>query len=113
MRHITPELAAACWQAIKDAPEAEEEHAMVHRPEYVGPECAIRIRGWVLVPFIDGGDWDYVNSIVSPDGQEYEIQVTSDDNGYLDTPENHIFNWYPKSTRTGPCCRGYLPGRCW
>lgn len=111
---ITPEIAAACWDAIKDARPEDEEPARLHRGHY--EECAVRVRGWVLVPFIDCGDWDYVNSVIAPDGVEYEVDLVLDPDGegYADTATNKIFNWYPACDRGTDvaCCRGFVYG-CW
>lgn len=112
MLPITSEVASACWDAIKDAPESDEESARVHRANY--EECAVRVRGWVLVPYIDAGDWDYVNSVISPDGVEYEVKPGPPIDEAGDTAENRIFNWWPRIDRgDSTCCRGYLKGKCW
>src|SRR5574341_93298 len=30
-------------------------------------------RGWRIVVFSDGDDWDYVHSVISPSGQHYSL----------------------------------------
>ena len=85
--------------------------------------CIALPGGWLLYPFCDGGDLDYIDSVRGPDGSNWDIDVEWSDvdpvwRGRVDggLSAGVLFNWSPppRARRTFERCPcGYLPGHCW
>lgn len=95
-----------------------------HRFALVGdearPDCAVEVAGWFLVPFVDCGDWDYVDRVITPEQDVYDVdpgQIPAEleDEARNAHPIWQVFNLYPETRAPSgfrcPC--GYRPGFCW
>lgn len=117
---LAGENAKACWDAIRNAP-ASEQHLghldpNTNLPGYTLYGClaCVFVRGWVIIPYIDCGEWDYVDVVVSPDHVVYTVEPAVDDDcNPIDDERRKVFNWEP-SVAPDSCPRDrWRHGLCW
>lgn len=81
---------------------------------YVGDVIYEASNGWRLTVFNDGNEWDYLDSVVLPDGREYDFWKTGLSTGKWDSEYESIREYAPSEQVAWEAYRipGLQPKNC-